>query len=42
MIDKIEIVKRARARRSKLYYVREKAVKEVKAEFQKQIHDMIQ
>lgn len=29
MIDKIEIVKRARARRSKLYYVREKAVKEV-------------
>lgn len=30
MIDKIEIVKRARARRSKLYYVRTKAVKDVR------------
>lgn len=30
MIDKIEITKRARARRSKLYYVRTKAVKDVK------------
>jgi len=30
MIDKIEIVKRARARRSKLYYVRAKAVKEIR------------
>lgn len=30
MIDRIEIVKRARARRSKLYYVREKAVKEIR------------
>lgn len=28
-IDKIEIVKRARVRRSKLYYVREKAAREV-------------
>lgn len=30
MIDKIEIVKKARARRSKLYYVRTKAVKDVR------------
>jgi large subunit ribosomal protein L19 len=30
LIDKIEIVKRARARRSKLYYVRTKAVREVR------------
>jgi len=30
MVDKIEIVKRARARRSKLYYVRTKAVKDVR------------
>ena len=29
-IDKVEIVRRSRARRSKLYYVREKAVKEVR------------
>lgn len=30
LIDKLEIVRRSRARRSKLYYVREKAVKEVR------------
>ena len=30
MIDKIEITKKARARRSKLYYVRTKAVKDVR------------
>ncbi len=30
MIDKIEITKKARARRSKLYYIREKAVKDVR------------
>jgi large subunit ribosomal protein L19 len=30
MIDKIEITKRARARRSKLYFVRTKAVKDVR------------
>ncbi len=29
-IDKIEVVKRARARRSKLYYVREKAQRDVR------------
>lgn len=30
MIDKIELVKKARARRSKLYYIRTKAVKDVR------------
>ncbi|MBP7006782.1 MAG: 50S ribosomal protein L19 [Candidatus Pacebacteria bacterium] len=30
LIDKIEITKRARARRSKLYYIRTKAVKDVR------------
>ncbi len=35
MIDKIEIVKRSRARRSKLYYVREKAVKDIRRKMKK-------
>lgn len=30
MIDSIEVVKRSRARRSKLYYVREKAVRDIR------------
>jgi len=30
MIDKIEIIKKSRARRSKLYYIRTKAVKDVR------------
>jgi large subunit ribosomal protein L19 len=30
LIDKIEVMKKTKARRAKLYYVREKAVKEVK------------
>lgn len=30
LIDKIEVTKRARARRSKLYYIRTKAVKDVR------------
>lgn len=30
MIDKIEIVKKTRARRSKLYYIREKAVRDIR------------
>jgi large subunit ribosomal protein L19 len=30
LIDKVELVRRSKARRSKLYYVREKAVKEVR------------
>ena len=30
MIDKIEVTKRAKTRRSKLYYIREKAAKEVR------------
>lgn len=32
MIDKIEIVKRSKVRRAKLYHVREKAAKEIKKE----------
>lgn len=31
MIDKIEITKKSRARRSKLYYIRNKAVKDVRS-----------
>lgn len=34
-IDKVEVVKRARARRAKLYYVREKAVRDVKRKLKK-------
>ena len=30
MVDKVEILKKARARRSKLYYIRTKAVKDVR------------
>ncbi len=30
MVDKIEVTKKSRARRSKLYYIREKAVKDVR------------
>lgn len=30
MIDKIEIIKKARARRSKLYYIRDKAVRDIR------------
>ena len=30
MVDKIEIVKKSRARRSKLYYIRTKAIKDVR------------
>ena len=33
MIDKIEVLKRSKTRRSKLYYVREKALKEVSKRF---------
>lgn len=33
MIDKIEIVKRSKTRRSKLYYIREKALKEISKRF---------
>ncbi len=31
MVDKIEVTKKSRARRSKLYYIREKAVKDVRS-----------
>jgi large subunit ribosomal protein L19 len=35
MIDKIEIVKRARARRAKLYYIREKVAREARRQLRK-------
>lgn len=38
MIDKIEITKKARARRSKLYYVRDKAVKDVRKKMRAVAH----
>ena len=31
MIDKIEVIKKSRARRSKLYYIRTKAIKDVRS-----------
>lgn len=37
MIDKVEMVKEAQARRSKLYYVREKAVKDVRKKMKSQV-----
>ncbi len=37
MIDSLEMVKIARARRSKLYYVRDKAVKEVRRKMKSQV-----
>ena len=35
MIDKIEIVRRSRTRRSKLYYVRDKAIRDVRRKLKK-------
>ena len=35
MIDKIELIRRARTRRSKLYYVREKALRDVRRKLKK-------
>ena len=35
MIDKIEIVKRSKVRRAKLYHIREKAAKDIKREMSK-------
>lgn len=35
MIDKIELVRRSRTRRSKLYYVREKAIRDVRRKLKK-------
>lgn len=37
MIDKIEIVKRAKVRRSKLYYIREKVAREIKRQMRRTI-----
>jgi large subunit ribosomal protein L19 len=38
MVDKIETVKKARARRSKLYYVREKAVRDIRRKMKSVTH----
>ena len=38
MIDRIEITKKARARRSKLYYIRTKAVKDVRSKMRSVTH----
>ena len=38
MIDKIEIIKKSRARRSKLYYIRTKAVKDVRSKMRSIAH----
>ena len=35
MIDSIEVVKRSKVRRAKLYYIREKAAKDIKRQMQK-------
>ena len=40
MIDKVEIVKKARARRSKLYYIRTKAVKDVRRKMRSSTNDL--
>lgn len=37
-IDKVEIIRRARVRRAKLYYVREKAAKEIKKKMRSEIY----
>ena len=39
MVDKIEITKRSRARRSKLYYIRTKAVKDVRRKMHSVVHE---
>jgi large subunit ribosomal protein L19 len=35
MIDKIELIRRAKVRRSKLYFVREKATKEIRRQMRR-------
>jgi large subunit ribosomal protein L19 len=37
MVDSIEITKKAQARRSKLYYVRDKAVKDIRRKMKAQV-----
>lgn len=39
MVDKIEVTKKARARRSKLYYIRDKAIKDVRKKMHSVIHE---
>ena len=37
-IDKVEIIRRAKVRRAKLYYVREKAAKEIKRQMRSELY----
>lgn len=39
MVDKVEIVKRSHARRSKLYYIRTKAVKDVRRKMRRAVSE---
>jgi len=39
MIDKIEIIRRVKVRRSKLYYIRDKAAKEIRKQMRKIIRE---
>jgi len=41
MVDKVEITKRARARRSKLYYIRTKAIKDVRRKMRSVAHEVL-
>jgi len=38
LIDTIEIIRRARVRRSKLYHIREKAAKEIRRQMRSELH----
>jgi large subunit ribosomal protein L19 len=39
-IDEVEVIRRAKVRRAKLYYVREKAAKEIKRKMRSELHKM--
>ena len=42
MVDKIELVKKAHARRSKLYYIRTKAVKDIRRKMHSGASDVVE
>ncbi len=42
MIDKIETIKKSNARRSKLYYIRTKAVKDVRRKMRSQVSEEVE
>ncbi len=41
MVDKVEVVKKSRARRSKLYYIRTKAVKDIRRKMRGSVSDNV-